>query len=123
MKSRRGSSSSFPPANPHFHPPPPSLSYDVSQPRNLPCTRVLRISTPRAISGIRKLLARNSIGVHSNSRVPYPLPVHTLVRCALASSCTSGKISVGYSSLETILRLSLIFVNKLVFLLRSSGER
>lgn len=55
---------------------------------------------------------------------------HTLFRytrsCVALShrvSCTSGKISVGYTSLETILRLSLIFVNKLVFLLRSSGER
>ena len=33
----------------------------------------LRISTPPAIRGIRKLLARNSIGVHSNSRIPSPL--------------------------------------------------
>lgn len=30
----------------------------------------LRISTPAAIPGIRKLLARNSIGVHSNPRIP-----------------------------------------------------
>lgn len=84
---------------------------------------VLRISTPRAISGIRKLLARNSIGVHSNSRIPYPLPVHTpipcyttLVRCAPASFYEWKDRCQIHLSLETILRLSpLIFVNKFVF--------
>lgn len=84
MKSRRGSSSASPTLiSTLLRPSPPSLSHDVSQPRNLPCTRVLRISTPRAISGIRKLLARNSIGVHSNSRIPYPLPVHVRSRIEL----------------------------------------
>lgn len=82
-------------ANPHFHPS-PSLSLPLCPTMSHSLVTylvpVLRISTPRAISGIRKLLARNSIGVHSNSRIPYPLPVHTpipcyttLVRCALAS--------------------------------------
>lgn len=66
----------------------------------------LRISTPPAIPGIRKLLARNSIGVHSNSRIPTPSPslplqlpllvLHaracTPMRCARARR-TSGKIS------------------------------
>lgn len=126
VKSRRSSS---PTASPTLIStllrPSPSLSHDVSQPRNLPCTRVLRISTPRAISGIRKLLARNSIGVHSNSRIPYPLPVHTPMHtrsCVAPSSCTKDQCRVQVSR-DDFTIISADICEQIRVLLRSCGGR